>query len=261
MSNVDSVNLHLPSPITEIHDALLTTQGIRLFLKRDDLIHPDLNGNKWRKLKYNLEAARLESATTLLTFGGAYSNHIRAVASAGHHFGFKTIGIIRGEEHAELNSSLAYARDHGMLLSYLDRTTYRRKSAARVVDRLRAEFGNFYLLPEGGSNTLALRGCAEATQEIDLDFDVICCSCGTGGTLAGIAGPLRKDQRALGFAVLKGAEFLNEDVSGFQVAAWGSATSNWSIETGFHFGGYAKKNGVLEEFISLFSAQHGVLLE
>ena len=261
VNDVESLNLRLPSPIVEIHDELLTAREVRLFLKRDDLIHPDLNGNKWRKLKYNLEAAKLEAASTLLTFGGAYSNHIRAVAAAGYYFDFKTIGIIRGEEHVPLNFSLAYAHDHGMLLKYMDRATYRKKAEQQISSQLRAEFGDFYLIPEGGSNALAVRGCAELTKEIEIDFDVICCSCGTGGTLAGISSALLYNQRALGFAILKGAEFLNDDVANFQEAAFGHATSNWSIETGFHFGGYARKTGDLDEFISSFYSQHGVLLE
>jgi 1-aminocyclopropane-1-carboxylate deaminase len=138
----------------------------------------------------------------------------------------------------------------------MDRSTYRRKSEINVAKQLHREFGEFYLIPEGGSNSLALHGCAEIIEEITVDFDVICCSCGTGGTLAGIAGALRKDQRALGFAVLKGASFLNDDVSAFQESAFGRTTSNWSIEQGFHFGGYAKKNVDLKRFISSFEALH-----
>jgi 1-aminocyclopropane-1-carboxylate deaminase len=258
---VDSLNLRIPSPLVEVHDELLQAREVRLYLKRDDLIHPDLNGNKWRKLKYNLEAARFTGASTLLTFGGAYSNNIRAVAAAGRYFDFRTIGIIRGEEHLPLNDSLAYAENNGMLLKYMDRTTYRRKSELQVVEQLHGEYGEFYLIPEGGSNSLALRGCVELVEEIEINFDVICCSCGTGGTLAGIAGALRADQQALGFAVLKGASFLNDDVSAFQESTFGHATSNWSIEQGFHFGGYARKNDDLEKFISSFEARHGIPLE
>lgn len=123
--------------------------GVRLLVKRDDLIHPEIPGNKWRKLKFNLAAAREQGAGTLLTFGGAYSNHIRATAAAGRYFGFETIGVVRGEEHLPLNSSLAYAARLGMRLSYLDRVTYRRKHEPGIIGRLRQRFGDFYLLPEG----------------------------------------------------------------------------------------------------------------
>ena len=255
------LDLRLPSPLVEVHDELLATRGVRLYLKRDDLIHPELIGNKWRKLKYNLEAARAEECPTLLTFGGAYSNHVRAVATAGSYFGFETVGIIRGEEHLPLNEVLAHATSHGMRLAYMDRMTYRRKNDSDVIDGLRAEFGQFYLLPEGGSNALALRGCAELVDEIDIEFDIVCCSCGTGGTLAGIAGALHEGQQALGFAVLKGGAFLVDDVSNFQKSAYGHSTNNWRIELGFHFGGFAKKNPDLDAFISSFAERNGVTLE
>jgi 1-aminocyclopropane-1-carboxylate deaminase len=196
---MEGVSLRLPSPIVELDDDRLAKHGVRLYLKRDDLIHPEIPGNKWRKLKYNISAARNQSASTLLTFGGAYSNHLRATAAAGHYFGLKTIGVVRGEEHLPLNDSLAFAVRRGMDLKYMDRETYRRKADSQVVDKLRDRFGDFYYLPEGGSNSLAVRGCVELPKEIDIDFDVICCACGTGGTLAGISAALDGGQRAIGF--------------------------------------------------------------
>lgn len=177
----------LPSPVQELHDERVARRRVRLFLKRDDLIHPDLPGNKWRKLEYNLADAAACGARTLLTFGGAYSNHIRAVAAAGHHFGFATVGVIRGEEHLPLNPTLAFAVAHGMTLTYLDRTTYRAKNTPAVVSSLRHRFGEFFLLPEGGSNAAAVRGVAKLPAELTIPYDVVCCPCGTGGTLAGIA--------------------------------------------------------------------------
>lgn len=259
MAVVESLTLQVPSPLVELHDERL--KDVRLFLKRDDLIHPKLPGNKWRKLKYNLEAARAEGASTLLTFGGAYSNHIRAVAAAGRFFDFQTIGVIRGEEHLPLNESLSFAVESGMRLTYMDRTTYRSKTEPAVEDQLREEFGDFYLVPEGGSNALALRGCAELVTEIGKSFDVICCPCGTGGTLTGIASALTPGQRALGFSALKGGEFLNENVTLSQAAAFGQSSENWSIETEFHFGGFAKRTPELDAFIADFAALHGITLE
>lgn len=253
--------LNLPSPLVELPDDRAAAAGIRLYLKRDDLIHPEVSGNKWRKLKYNLAAATEQGQTRLLTFGGAFSNHIRSVAAAGRYFGFDTIGVIRGEEHLPLNESLAYAVSHGMRLTYMDRSMYRRKTEPDVVAALLDEFGPCYLLPEGGSNGLAVRGCAELPAEIDLDFDVICCACGTGGTLAGIAAGLPHGRRrALGFAVLKGAQFLDDDVRGFQ-ADYGTVTHNWSLDYDFHFGGYAKRTPELDEFIVDFTARHDITLD
>ncbi len=183
MTPVRPFDLRLPSPLEELHDDSLARAGVRLRLKRDDLINPDIPGNKWRKLMYNLQAAKTQGHDTLLTFGGAYSNHIRATAAAGYYFGFSTVGVIRGEEHLPLNPSLSYAVRHGMRLTYLDRVTYRNKDRPEVTAALHERFGEFYLLPEGGSNANALRGCAEIPGEINQTFDVICCPCGTGGTL------------------------------------------------------------------------------
>jgi 1-aminocyclopropane-1-carboxylate deaminase len=253
--------LRLPSPLEELRDDRLTGAGLRLLLKRDDLINADIPGNKWRKLKYNLASARKHGHRVLLTFGGAYSNHVRATAAAGHYFGFTTIGVIRGEEHLPLNLSLDYAVRHGMRLTYLDRAAYREKMSPEVIAMLHRQFGEFYLLPEGGSNADALRGCAEIPTEIDRHFDVICCPCGTGGTLAGLAHGLGPGQRALGFSVLKGGEFLKGEVSGFQGEAFGTVSGNWSVECGFHFGGFAKRNPALDQFIADFDERHGLFLD
>ena len=209
------------------------------------------DGNKPRKLKYNLVAAKEAGASTLLTFGGAYSNHIRAVAAAGRAEGFATIGVIRGEEHLPLNDSLAFAVSQGMRLTYMDRTTYRAKRSAEVRRGLEAEFGEFFLIPEGGSNPAAVRGCAELPAEITEPFDVICCPVGTGGTLAGIAAGLGPGQRAIGFAALKGG-FLTEEVAGLQRQTYGEVFDNWHIEDGFHFGGYAKVPPELDAFAARF---------
>lgn len=252
--------LRLPSPLEELHDERIARHGVRLFLKRDDLINPEVPGNKWRKLKYNLETAAEGSYDTLLTFGGAYSNHIRAVAAAGHYFGYHTVGVIRGEEHLPLNPALAYAIRRGMRLDYLDRTTYREKTSAAVLYRLRDRFGDFFLVPEGGSNAAGVRGTAELACEVDISYDVICCACGTGGTLAGVAAGLPHGVRALGFSSLKGGGFLVDDVRQLQ-ANFGMPTTNWSIELGYHFGGFARRNAELDRFIAEFRERHGVELE
>jgi 1-aminocyclopropane-1-carboxylate deaminase len=232
-------------------------------LRREDLIHPELPGNKWRKLKYNLVAAREQGAPTLLTFGGAYSNHIRATAAAGRIFGLRTIGVIRGEEHLPLNDSLARAVGDGMELTYLDRSAYRAKTDPELIARLRDRFGEFYLLPEGGSNALAVRGCreivAEIVAEIDVEFDVICCPVGTGGTLAGIAAALAPGVRAVGFSALRGgAAFLPEEVRRLQGE---ERTDNFTVVDDYAFGGFAHRTEELDGFIARFRAEHGIELE
>lgn len=259
---VSALGVRLPSPLVELHDERLDQHELRLYLKRDDLIHPEVPGNKWRKLKYNLVAARQEGHAQLLTFGGAFSNHIRAVAAAGRALGFATVGIVRGEEHLPLNDSLAYAVSKGMRLSYMDRSAYRQKSDREVLAALVDEIGPSYVVPEGGSNALGVRGCAELPGELDLQFDVICCASGTGTTLAGVAAGLEgRHQRALGFAVLKGGRFLDDEVRRLQREAFDAVTDNWSIDVDFHFGGYAKRTAALDEFIVDFQARHDITLD
>lgn len=256
-----AASLRLPSPVEPLDDDRLRAAGVDVWLKRDDLIHPDVPGNKWRKLKYNLDEAARTGQRTLLTFGGAYSNHIRATAAAGHYCGFSTIGIIRGEEHLPLNPSLSFARNHGMRLGYMNRDDYRHKSNPEIIAGLRRRFGEFHLIPEGGSNDLGVRGCREVPAEITMGFDAICCACGTGASLAGIAAGLNERQRAVGFSVLKGGAFLDREVARMQQAAFGRLSPNWRVEHGFHFGGFARRNAVLDAFIADFAARHGVVLE
>jgi 1-aminocyclopropane-1-carboxylate deaminase len=251
----------LPSPLQELPDELLRDHNVSVLLKRDDLIHAEIPGNKWRKLKYNLVAAAESGSRTLLTFGGAYSNHIRATAAAGHYFGFATIGVIRGEEHLPLNPSLAYAVNRGMTLAYLDRTTYRSKESAAVMNFLRARFGDFYAVPEGGSNELGARGCAEVPGEIDADFDLICCPCGSGGTLAGVAAGLDPGQRAVGFSAIRGGEYLASEIDRLQRSTFVRNSGNWVLEHEFHFGGFARRTDELAAFTTAFRARHGVELE
>jgi 1-aminocyclopropane-1-carboxylate deaminase len=252
------LGLQLPSPLQELHDDRLA--GVRLLLKRDDLIHPEVTGNKWRKLKYLLADARAARASTLLTFGGAYSNHLRAMAAAGRICGFTTIGVVRGEEEPH-NAVLDAAVADGMQLHYMDRATYRRKNDPDVIDALHRRFGDFYLVPEGGSTAFAVQGCSELVHEIDQPFDVITCPVGTGGTLAGISAGLVPGQRALGVSVLKGAGSLDEEVRSLQMAATGRVLGNWAIEHRFHCGGFARRSAELDEFLGDFELRHGLRLD
>ncbi len=256
------------SPLQQLHSSFLTETGVRLFVKRDDLIHPQFGGNKWRKLKYNLIYARENQFDTLLTFGGAWSNHIYATAAAGKHFGFNTIGFIRGEQHTTLNATLSFAKECGMELHYINREQYRQKNEASFLKKIKQQFGNVYVLPEGGSNSLAVKGCSEIVQEINKEtkapFDVICCASGTGATLAGLifaneAEKTKLNKTAIGFSALKGGEFLTTEVSNFLGNK--TTTSNWRIESRFHFGGYAKINDKLIHFMHEFQSQYGIALD
>nr|WP_202447592.1 pyridoxal-phosphate dependent enzyme [Streptomyces sp. SID5468] len=253
----------MPSPLVPVEDERLARAGVRLALKRDDLIHPRIPGNKWRKLTPNLEAARAAGYGTLLTFGGAYSNHLRATAAAGRLLGLATIGVVRGEELAgrPLNPSLAQAAADGMRLHFVDRASYRRKTEPAFVDELRARFGDFLALPEGGSNALAATGCLELGRELRGHADVVAVACGTGGTLAGLAAGLGPDARAIGFPVLKGGGFLADEVTRLQHEAFGGPRGAWTLDTRFHGGGYARTTPRLTAFAEEFAARHGLLPE
>ncbi|MCS6832059.1 MAG: pyridoxal-phosphate dependent enzyme [Flammeovirgaceae bacterium] len=245
--------------LQEITHKLTEERKVRLFVKREDLIHPQISGNKWHKLKYNLLEARRQGKHTLLTFGGAFSNHLYAVAAAGKLFDFHTIGIVRGEEHLPLNSTLAFARACGMQLHYMDRATYRNKQADYVLCSLREKFGDFYLLPEGGTNEWAVKGCADMIADLSIDFDWVCCPCGTGGTLAGLASALLPHQHALGIAVLKATDFLEKQVS--NLLKDHKRKTHWEITHDYHFGGYAKKSLSLDNFIQHFMQRYQIPLE
>lgn len=235
------------TPIQEISDSVLRAKGIRLLVKREDLNHPLISGNKWWKLKYNLEQAQREGTGTMLTFGGAHSNHIVAVAEAAVHTGMKSIGIIRGEHREPLNPALHFARAQGMQLHFISRALYKRKTEPEFIEDLRREFGGFYLIPEGGTNELAVRGTREWGEKLvrEIDFDVVAAAVGTGGTLAGIIQALRPGQRAIGISVLKGGDFLADEIR-----KWVGHERNWSIETRFHFGGFARTSSGLQRFMS-----------
>lgn len=231
--------------------------SISVQIKREDLIHPFVSGNKFRKLKYNLLQAKAENQETLLTFGGAFSNHIAAVAFAGNEKGFKTIGIIRGDELASKvseNPTLLFAQNCGMQLEFISREDYRLKSEVSFLENLKQKFGGFYHIPEGGTNDLAIKGCEEILTSEDANFDYICCSVGTGGTISGIINSVLPHQKVLGFPALKG-DFLKEEIRNFV------QNDNWELVTDYHFGGYAKVNAELIVFINHFYLENQIPLD
>ena len=245
----------LPTVLQKIENDLTRKNNIHLFIKRDDLIHPEISGNKWRKLKYNFEYAKQNKLNTILTLGGAFSNHITATAKACEVLGFKSIGIIRGEEYLPLNKSLQFAKDCGMQLFYLDRENYKTKTlTAQINNEIDFNSNDIYIIPEGGANSLATKGCAEIVDEIDIDFDYIACACGTGTTLAGIANNLQAHQKAIGFPVLKNGALLYDEIRIF-------STNDVHLATDYHFGGYAKSTPKLLQFIKDFYTKHNILLD
>lgn len=248
----------LPSPIQEIHDPLLANRSIRLFVKRDDLIHPYIMGNKWRKLKFNIEQMRREEKDTIVTMGGAFSNHIYATAAAGKENGIHTIGIIRGEElNEESNSTLRFASSNGMQLSFESREMY--GQFRENPDTLKHRYPKAYFLPEGGTNHLAVQGCTEIVEEIDFDFNVIVTPIGTGGTFCGILKGLKSNQHVLGVSSLKG-DFIKNEIKN-HLKEFDISNDNYTVNTNYHFGGYGKIKPELIDFINSFKEKFNVPLD
>ena len=228
----------------------------RISIKRLDLIHPQISGNKFFKLKYNLLAARQQGFEKVLTFGGAYSNHIAATAFAAHQFGFQSLGMIRGEELAQrpFNPTLATAQQFGMQLEFISRNAYRQKDQPDFLQRLQQQYPDFYLIPEGGTNALAVQGCREILTTEDAQFDLICCAVGTGGTFAGLIEASQQHQQLLGFSALKG-DFLTHEVAQL------TTKRNWRILDDYCCGGYAKTTPELIQFIQTFEQRYNIPLE
>jgi len=260
-----SEDIHLTNthtPIQSIDEPFFKSLSIRLSIKREDLNDKEIQGNKWLKLKTNLELAKQQGYKNLLTFGGCYSNHIYATAAAGRRFGFNTIGIIRGPEPEQLSPTLNFALQAGMQLHFINRLDYRNIHNAEIQQRIIKQFLPAYIIPEGGSNQLAVGSCADYAKTLPADYDVISCACGTGGTLAGLIKGSDNSKSILGIPVLKGAEFLFEDISNFlntEVSA--DEPNNWTLNTNYHFGGYAKSSAELEDFIVEFYHNHSIKLE
>ncbi|MEH2382243.1 MAG: pyridoxal-phosphate dependent enzyme [Nostoc sp.] len=266
--------IFFPPPLQQINSEIARHAGVDLYVLRLDLMHPWVNGNKWFKLKYNLLEAQEKNFTTLLTFGGAYSNHIYATAAAGNLFGFCTIGVIRGEERLPLNPTLSFAVQQGMELVYLSRETYRQRNTVALQEYLQQRFGEVFIIPEGGSNLNGVRGCTEIvsnampTAGYAYAFDYICVACGTATTLAGIALSLHQNQRAIAFPVLKNAAFLAQEIESLltnylasDLPAPYTSPADWELVCDYHFGGYAKVNDELLQFSQQFREEHGVPLD
>lgn len=231
--------------------------NITLTIKREDLLHPHISGNKFRKLKYNLLEAKAQGKNLLLTFGGAYSNHIAATAAAGKVYGIETIGIIRGEELANKyndNPTLSFAAGCGMQFKFVTRDDYRQKEDEKYIKKLQQEFGDFYLMPEGGTNALAVKGCEEILSTEDGEFTHIVCSVGTGGTIAGIINSALQHQQVIGFPAVKGSGLLN-DICKF------AHNDRWKLVEDYHFGGYAKVTADIIAFINDFFEKTGIPLD
>lgn len=248
------------SPNQEVVYKIDGYPDLKFWIKREDLLHEHISGNKYRKLRYNLQRAYEQGFTTLLTFGGAFSNHIAAAAAAGHEFGFKTIGIIRGDElkndvHLfENNPTMKFAKSCGMQFKFVSREDYRLKETPEFIAQLHEEFGEFYLVPQGGTNELAVKGCEEILTIEDDKFNFVTCAMGTGGTISGIINSAKPHQLVLGFPALKD-DFLENEIKKYIV------NDSWQLIKDYHFGGFAKINPDLVRFMNDFHHQTGVVLD
>lgn len=245
------------SILSRIQDPMLDHYGIELWVKRDDSLHPVISGNKWRKLKYILDHALSLGAHTLISMGGAYSNHLHALAYVGRELGLKTVGLIRGEQPDTLNPTLADMRNWGMELKFVSRSDYRDLRHYKDRQDLPGINPRQYWLPEGGAQALALKGVAELVREIDMPYDMLCVPCGTGTTLAGIIEAVPESVSVMGFAALKNAGFLTADVESLLSRPY----ANWQINPDYHFGGFAQVNAGLMAFIEAFELKTHVPLE
>ncbi len=240
---------------------LLSEKGIELYIKREDKTDPFVSGNKFRKLKYNIFKAKELGKSTLITFGGAFSNHIVATAVAGNKYGLKTIGFIRGNELAEQldkilieNPTLKKAFENNMSFEFLSREQYRNKHQTEFLDFLKKNYSNAYIVPEGGTNHEAIKGCEEILTTEDQKFNYICSAVGTGGTISGIINSTSKNQKVIGFPALKG-DFLNDEIKKY------TQKTNWELNTDYNFGGYAKFNQELIRFINDFHQKTNIPLD
>jgi 1-aminocyclopropane-1-carboxylate deaminase/D-cysteine desulfhydrase-like pyridoxal-dependent ACC family enzyme len=267
MPVISTLFQHAPSPLERLLLPEFESAGLSVWIKRDDLLRMGpglaLCGNKWRKLKYNLAAATSAGPAQLLTFGGAFSNHIAAVAGAGAAFGLKTIGVIRGEAPPGLNPTLRFARECGMHLHFVNRAAFRSKEDPAFLYRLEQTYGPFYHLPEGGTNEKAIEGAREIVTECQhqqpaLQADYWCVSAGTGGTAAGMALEAKPGSKVLAFSALKG-DFLKRAIA--MLSAGYPTAGDWAVITDFHFGGYAKHRPALLQFLNHFYQQHGIALD
>lgn len=248
------------SILNKIDEPFIKEQRIELWLKRDDLLHPVISGNKWRKLKYILDHALSLNSQKIISMGGAYSNHLHALAYVGNKLGIATAAKIRGEQPEVLNSTLSDLVSWGMALEFVSRSEYRQLRTFKDYDALpRLQVGEYWL-PEGGAMDSALQGVAELVDELTVDYDVLCVPCGTATTLAGIINAVPEDKQVIGFSALKGASFLSVDVLQM-LKNKPCRNKHWFIELDYHFGGFAKVSPALLDFINNFEQTHSIQLE
>lgn len=249
-----------PIPTQTLHHSVLTEKQVKLAVLRLDLVHEEVSGNKFFKLKYNLEEAKKLGKTTLLSFGGAFSNHILALSAAAKVSGMKSIGIIRGEESSKTNPTLSQAEENGMSLHFVSREEYRRKTESDFILALEKTYGDFFLIPEGGTNAFAIQGTQEILDERHAPFSHVATSIGTGGTFAGLSTRILKNQILLGFPALKGP-WIKEEIQHLLESESIQPKGQYKLIEDYHFGGYANWKPELIEYIRWFWREFNIPLD
>ncbi len=247
----------LPSPISQIKLQFLEENEVKLFIKRDDLIHNDISGNKWRKLNLNVKHVLRQQYKGVITFGGAHSNHLSATAFIGKENDIETVAIVRGDEHVTRSETLKFCEANQMKLIFETRENYRKRNEAEYLKTWQEKYPDYFIIPEGGANDLGVKGCEEIVTEINFDFDYITVDCGTGATLSGMVRPLQAHQKAIGVQVLKGRDFISEEVMKFSH----DYKEKFEVWTDYHFGGYAKYQDELLDFMRWFYKETDIKLD
>tara|TARA_Y100001968_G_C19426878_1_gene754878 strand:- start:1357 stop:2265 length:909 start_codon:yes stop_codon:yes gene_type:complete len=255
----DILNLNIPTKITKIKSNFLDQKKVELFLKRDDLIHAIISGNKWRKLKYNLQAAKSKGYNTILSYGGPYSNHLHALSYTCDKMGFNSIGVVRNGKNHQNNPTLSFCISHQMTLYHIDRLSYRKyKYDPKLLEILKQKFGKFYVIPEGGNNLLGVKGCEEILRESTINYDYVCAPVGTGCTASGLIKSMRHNQKFLGFTPFKKTVEQYNSIVHF---CHEKRYNNWELIADNHFGGFGQINNNLINFVHQFKMDHGVALD
>lgn len=249
--------MNIPSPIEALNLTLFKNKGLNIFIKRDDLIHDEISGNKWRKLKYNLEHVINSKHEGILTFGGAHSNHLSSAAFLGKVNQLKTIAIVRGDAHVPKSETLLFCEANQMQLLFESRANYRKRNDISYLKTWQEKYPNYFIIPEGGANEFGVKGCEEIVTEITGDFDYISVDCGTGATLAGMVRQLKSHQKAIGVQVLKGRDFISEEVLNYSPGF----EDKFEVWPDYHFGGYAKYQDELLDFMRWFFEETGIKLD
>jgi 1-aminocyclopropane-1-carboxylate deaminase len=249
----------LPAPVDEVTAFFPNSRGIRIFILRLDVMHPIISGNKWFKLKYNLEAAHNGNFRQVITFGGAYSNHLIATAVASSAAGFSSVGIVRGV-HAQQNltPTMQACRQQGMRLHFVSREAYALRDDTQFLQDIEDLFGNSYIIPEGGNNDAGRKGAGEIADYIHQGATHVCLPVGTGTTFAGLRNRLDVAVGMTGFTAVKNGAYLEDEVAR---QLNDQQTKNWALETSCHFGGFAKTTPILLDFIRAFHTATGILLD